>query len=207
MDDNTEIFNRIAACLDATTLPAHEVEPLRKRLQQLELECTFSKTLLDAIPDPAFLKDSEGRYLYVNKAVAHWLGVKNPDDLVGKSSHEIFDKVQADVIRAEDNTILLSGKRCWKSTNPPNVPMARKCGSLSRKFRLPMRREPTPSSRVTGAKSPTAKKPKTSCRTLSRTRAASSGRRTSNAPEKNSRGGRTLFRRASRVWNWDCTRP
>ncbi len=83
---------------------------MKQRLEQLALEHVFLRTIADIVPDPFYLKDADSRYLYVNQAVARWLGAKSAGELVGKTADDIFDKPQAEAIKAEDQEILLTGK-------------------------------------------------------------------------------------------------
>lgn len=105
-----ELTTDIARCIDRANLAPDAALELKKRLEQSTLEHAFLRTLFDTLPDPAFLKDAEGRYVCVNKAAARWLGVKNPADLVGMAANEIFEKDHADIISSEDHAIFLTGK-------------------------------------------------------------------------------------------------
>lgn len=104
-----ELAKRLASCLDASGLPLDAIEALKLELNQTALEHVVFKAIFDVLPHPAFIKNSEGRYLMINPAAAQWLGVSNFDDLIGKTADELFDTVQADTIKTEDQQILLTG--------------------------------------------------------------------------------------------------
>jgi len=55
----------------------------------------------------AWFKDTEGRFLAVNQAAAQVRGLR-PDDLVGKSDHDVSPREQADAYRGEDLEIMSS---------------------------------------------------------------------------------------------------
>ncbi|MEI6236933.1 MAG: PAS domain S-box protein, partial [Planctomycetota bacterium] len=109
MSDIFELTGQLSDCVDAAGLPAEHSTALKVRLQQAALEHTFFKTVINALPDVTFLRDEQRRYVFVNQATAQWLGVKNPNDLIGKSTDELFDTLHAEQINEEDRQILAGG--------------------------------------------------------------------------------------------------
>jgi len=65
------------------------------------------KALLDNIPDMVWLKDSENRYIAVNKAFAKVSGF-DPDQVVGKEDRDIWPKELAEKYRIDDREIMAS---------------------------------------------------------------------------------------------------
>lgn len=47
--------------------------------------------LINAIPDPIWFKDTQGRYLGVNQAFADCLG-RRPEQIIGRSDHQLFSR-------------------------------------------------------------------------------------------------------------------
>ena len=79
-------------------------EALRKsQLQQ--------KALLDNIPDAAWLKDKESRFIAVNEALIQLSGYRAAEVLVGKTDFEIWPKKLAETYRSEDQEVILTKKR------------------------------------------------------------------------------------------------
>lgn len=78
-------------------------EQLRKR----ELE---EKAILDNIPDIAWLKDSEGRYIAVNMAFEQAAG-KTADEIVGRTDRDLWPGHIAERYMSEDREVIASGKR------------------------------------------------------------------------------------------------
>ncbi|MBI5575394.1 MAG: PAS domain-containing protein [Deltaproteobacteria bacterium] len=68
-----------------------------------------NKALLDSIPDIAWFKDVESRYIAVNRPFALACG-KNPDDLVGKTDFDLWPKDLAERYRADDRQVMRSGR-------------------------------------------------------------------------------------------------
>ena len=65
------------------------------------------KAILDNIPDPAWLKDAEGRYLAVNKAWCDLMG-KQEFDVIGKQSKDFFPADCAEQYHAAERRIIRS---------------------------------------------------------------------------------------------------
>jgi PAS domain S-box-containing protein len=66
--------------------------------------------LLSKCPFAAWLKDKEGRYQVVNVKLAEYLGLSSPEQLIGKSVHDFYQPDIADLISAEIQDVLSSGK-------------------------------------------------------------------------------------------------
>ncbi|MFD7019816.1 PAS domain-containing protein [Streptomyces sp. NPDC059928] len=64
--------------------------------------------LVDLAPAAAFIRDSEGRYLWANHAYAHLYGTV-PDGLVGKYIEDFDAPAEAVQFRALDQEILSGG--------------------------------------------------------------------------------------------------
>ncbi len=60
-----------------------------------------NRTLLENLPQRIFFKDREGRFVAVNRLFADDLGCR-PEDLVGKTDHDLFPVELADKYRADD---------------------------------------------------------------------------------------------------------
>lgn len=95
----------IGACLDIT---GSRVERERERAS-LELALLQQGALLQAIPDPAWLKDAGGRYLAVNEAFARTVG-RHPAEIVGRVARDVFPADVAEVLEQEDRDVLASGR-------------------------------------------------------------------------------------------------
>ncbi len=63
------------------------------------------RDLLDYSPNVIFLKDPEGRFLFINQYGEKYLNVRN-QDIVGKTVHDIFPKKDADRYVKEDQQVL-----------------------------------------------------------------------------------------------------
>jgi len=66
------------------------------------------KYLIDNIPDPLWLKDSDGRYLAVNEAWKRAMRLESRE-VVGKTARELFPKELAERFEEEDRGMMKSG--------------------------------------------------------------------------------------------------
>jgi PAS domain S-box-containing protein len=80
--------------------------------QSLELrhERDLLRILLDNIPDYIYFKDSSNRFIRINKALASWFGIEGPEAARGRSPADYFDPETAEMLRSDDQKILLSGR-------------------------------------------------------------------------------------------------
>jgi len=77
--------------------------------RELEQARNMLGAVVESIPQMLVVKDAHtGRYIFVNRAGGDLLGVPK-DDLIGKTTEEIFDKKQAEVILARDHEALRAG--------------------------------------------------------------------------------------------------
>lgn len=73
----------------------------------------FQKTallsgLLRSVPDLVFFKDTDGIFLSCNEMFSRYVG-KPASEIIGKTSHDIFDRSRADFFRSNDKRVLESG--------------------------------------------------------------------------------------------------
>ena len=77
-----------------------EIQVIQKTDEKIMLQKRL-ETLLDAIPDPIWLKDKEGIYLFCNKAFERLYNAKE-ENIVGKSDYDFVDSSLANFFRAYD---------------------------------------------------------------------------------------------------------
>ncbi|MFH1985113.1 MAG: PAS domain-containing protein [Pseudomonadota bacterium] len=74
----------------------------------LELK-EFLNSVLNACPDPVFVKDRYHRWVILNDAFCQFIG-KPFAELIGKSDYDIFPKEEAEVFWKMDNAVFETGK-------------------------------------------------------------------------------------------------
>jgi PAS domain S-box-containing protein len=90
----------------------HSFETLEQRVEtrtaELRQQARYLRTLIDMLPMWAWFKDTESRFLAVNQAAAQTCGGLDPDELVGKSDHDVFPREMAEKFRADDVEVMRS---------------------------------------------------------------------------------------------------
>lgn len=106
-------FSMCVAPLGARAFATIFVDSSAHKMQREALEQSRSvqRALLDNLPLWAWLKDTSGRYLAVNRAFVNGLGLVAADQLVGKTDAELFGAAVAESIEAEDAQVMRSGIR------------------------------------------------------------------------------------------------
>lgn len=64
---------------------------------------------MDTIPDRIYFKDLNSRFVRVNAAYAKWHGIDSPEWVIGKTDHDLFAAVHADVALREEQEIIRTG--------------------------------------------------------------------------------------------------
>ena len=68
------------------------------------------RALLQALPDPAFIKDADGHFLILNQAMADLLGVSEPAAAIGRTKAEFYPPEFAADIIVEDHRVITTGE-------------------------------------------------------------------------------------------------
>lgn len=86
-----------------------EAELLERGEAHRELEHYFDM-LMANVPANIYFKDTGSRFLRVNQSMATWVGCGHPQDLIGKTDHDLFGPEHADQARADEMRILRTGE-------------------------------------------------------------------------------------------------
>lgn len=96
------IRGAVAVFRDVTERRRRELDASRVELQK--------RALLDNIPDIAWLKDREGRYLAVNLALAEAMGYARPEDVEGLTDFDMWPHERAAAYKREDDELMRTGE-------------------------------------------------------------------------------------------------
>ena len=77
--------------------------------RSLEQEKDLLGTVIDSLPDLVFVKDADGRFVLVNRALAEKAGVGNPTELLGKTDAAVVPREVAEKYAADDRRIMETG--------------------------------------------------------------------------------------------------
>jgi diguanylate cyclase (GGDEF)-like protein/PAS domain S-box-containing protein len=102
----------LANLLLAQRARGNELEQLvAQRSADIKLAKDRLKALLDAIPDPVWLKDTHGVYLSCNPQFERYFGAPEAD-IVGHTDYEFVDRELADSFREADRKAMEADKPC-----------------------------------------------------------------------------------------------
>jgi len=88
----------------------HDISLRRVQQAQLLEGERQKRAILDNIPDIAWLKDREGRFVAVNTPLALAAGKKRPEEMLGLSDFDLWPAEIAERYRADDVEIMTSGQ-------------------------------------------------------------------------------------------------
>jgi PAS domain S-box-containing protein len=82
---------------------------VQERTRELAHEQLLLRMLMDNMPDTIYFKDPHSRFTRINRAQADVLGVKSPDQAIGKADADFFTAEHAQAALADERRILESG--------------------------------------------------------------------------------------------------
>ena len=83
---------------------------VQERTKELAHEQLLLRMLMDNIPDTIYFKDTQSRFIRVNRAQATVLGLPSPEQAIGKSDADFFTAEHAQAALADERRILESGQ-------------------------------------------------------------------------------------------------
>lgn len=105
--DNRDEFGDIAKVISKFFEQSDALKSENIERRKIEFQ---ERAILDNIPDIAWLKDKEGKFIAVNGAFAKSCGAE-PEELVGKTDFDVWPKEFAERYTADDKEVMLWGKR------------------------------------------------------------------------------------------------
>jgi PAS domain S-box-containing protein len=83
----------------------------RQRIMEaLERERALIAVLMDTIPDHIYFKDERSRFILINRSMAGFIGMDNPNDAVGRTDFDFFTAEHAQPALETERAIMRSGE-------------------------------------------------------------------------------------------------
>jgi two-component system sensor histidine kinase/response regulator len=103
------IYETLCAQISSALKGALLLKERKQADEVLESERTLLRNLIDNVPDRIYAKDSEGRFIIGNEALARRMGMTSPTELVGKSDFDFLPREMAQRFRNDEQAIIQSG--------------------------------------------------------------------------------------------------
>jgi len=84
-----------------------EITERKAMERQLRDAAEFMNSVINAVPDPIFVKDEQHRFIQVNDAFCQFMNC-TPEELLGKNDYDFVDKTKADEFRRRDDLVFAS---------------------------------------------------------------------------------------------------
>jgi len=102
---------RAEGTVEYVVCAAEDITERKRAEEALQERERYQRALLDNFPFAVWLKDTESRFLAVNQGFVQLQGGCNADELIGKNDFDIWPAELAEGYRADDRTVLASGKK------------------------------------------------------------------------------------------------
>ncbi len=83
---------------------------LEKENKGLKLDKNLLNSLLKHIPENIYFKDRESRFVRISHAFAKYMGVKDPDEIIGKTDFDLFGEEHARPAFEDEQKIMKTGE-------------------------------------------------------------------------------------------------
>jgi|GEM_PF-695377 len=87
-----------------------DITSLKQAEENASTQRDLLQKVLDCLPEAIYLKDTESRFILLNKTLQEWTGNSSKELLIGKNDEELFSPQQADIYRQEELNIISDGK-------------------------------------------------------------------------------------------------
>ncbi|MBK7105406.1 MAG: PAS domain S-box protein [Ignavibacteriae bacterium] len=86
------------------------IESLKNEIEILRSNNNILNTIIDFLPHQIYVKDEKSRFTKVNKSMINFLGIKNSNEILGKTDLDFFDYSVAEIYLKEEKQIMATGK-------------------------------------------------------------------------------------------------
>jgi len=103
------IGNMISRTLNMINYQAHQIKSHKKAELEVINQKNFMNEILDYLPINIFIKDKDGKYIYINKNAEQSTGVKLKEAL-GKTVYHLYPEETARMLEEDDHEVIKSKK-------------------------------------------------------------------------------------------------
>jgi PAS domain S-box-containing protein len=93
----------------SSIIQLQDITELKEAEFKYSYEINLLPKLINTIPDNIFVKDANSRFLLANKWVASLMGVKTPDELIGKTDFNFYPSKMAQKFYNDEQEIIKTG--------------------------------------------------------------------------------------------------
>lgn len=94
---------------DGIAITARDITELKETARRVEADRNLLHTIINAIPDEIYLKDTDRRFVMVNRGVLNMLGKKSFEEVIGKRDEDLISFKYLDMVIEQDQQVLESG--------------------------------------------------------------------------------------------------
>jgi len=77
--------------------------------EKLAQQLDFLNSLMENVPEPIYVKDTESRFIRVSKTFANRMQIMDPEKLVGKTDFDLYNKAHAKEAFDDEKEIMMTG--------------------------------------------------------------------------------------------------
>ena len=131
-----EVSTRTAELRQANEKLKSEISERKQADAALDAERNLLRMLIDSVPDSIYFKDSDSRFIRVNKALANAFGLDDPAQAVGKSDFDFFTADHAQSAFTDEQEIIRTGQAMMVKEEKETWPDGRVTWASSTKMPL-----------------------------------------------------------------------
>ncbi len=108
-DDQGQMIGTVG-CGRVVTREKHIEEERRRAAEALVEEQHMVRTLMDHSPDHIYFKDTAGRFIAANQALADWFNLDDPSQVIGKTDFDFFTPEHAQQALDDEWQVMATGQ-------------------------------------------------------------------------------------------------
>ncbi|PSQ82622.1 MAG: hypothetical protein BRD44_07560 [Bacteroidetes bacterium QS_7_67_15] len=105
----TPVFDEAGALQHFVIVDSDLTQRIRAK-QELDEQRKLLRAIIDHIPQPIWVKDTESRFLVANAFLAEKVGADDPDELIGQTDFDFFERELAEKFYRDDQHVIETGE-------------------------------------------------------------------------------------------------